>query len=644
MDMVTFAAAKAYTEEYVNDTVKGMGAIQGAQGPQGPAGPKGDDYILTEKDKEEIADIVIENLPEFPEGGGETLEQIQTDWNQKDEEAVDFLKNKPFGDTIKITEHFVMEEGKKINVLHNAELNISGFQIFNTVFTKEQFKNISFIVYENNEEKIIDFSNATFRENDFGFFAITTDGFRVGMFQKTGIMHYDVDIQLNEDDEAVTMPSGIIITQNDLGIYIVTDWFEMKTLPIGYSVRIEYEKTKTLEKTFLPKLNADFDQMDPTKEGYIENRPFGLVKTSKHLIEFMKPEEFNNLTEEEQEEYLNSLMLLKLGDFVPEKDMINELILNIIINIVVKEEDENGEITRKENRIPLGLVLSDEQYLMSFCDEKAKTPTFSLLKSVPEIEAELVKNLGVGMAQFSSIVPFVYEKISGDIVDIEDDIEPGIYAVDIAKLLFNILISSSEDAANSLHIEAIHNVYQKIENKYIKGKTKDFVLKVIPKEQEEEVEGEEGVVEGQEVDDTLILYECDSKEMVNLLMSLFYSGGYSCDYRIFLKIPQEDYMDVYIQLTSIGMGYLKYEDYPYVQIFEFDTNNLELHHVDEVEMFPTGETSSNYGLRKVPLMERLSDAARSTFPITSCNPLLPEGQEELEAELLKIMLNLKDKI
>jgi hypothetical protein len=35
-------------------------------------GPKGDSYNLTKKDKEEIADIVIDSIPNLPNNGGGT--------------------------------------------------------------------------------------------------------------------------------------------------------------------------------------------------------------------------------------------------------------------------------------------------------------------------------------------------------------------------------------------------------------------------------------------------------------------------------------------------------------------------------------------------------------------------------------------
>ena len=37
--------------------------IRGEKGEQGPAGKNGNDYVLTEKDKKEIANIVLLELP-----------------------------------------------------------------------------------------------------------------------------------------------------------------------------------------------------------------------------------------------------------------------------------------------------------------------------------------------------------------------------------------------------------------------------------------------------------------------------------------------------------------------------------------------------------------------------------------------------
>ena len=41
--------------------------IRGEKGPQGPAGKNGSDYVLTEADKEEIADLVLAELPSSEE-------------------------------------------------------------------------------------------------------------------------------------------------------------------------------------------------------------------------------------------------------------------------------------------------------------------------------------------------------------------------------------------------------------------------------------------------------------------------------------------------------------------------------------------------------------------------------------------------
>ena len=71
-------------------------APQGDPGEPGAAGKtpvKGTDYF-TEADKAEIAEMAAE-LVDVPTGGT----SVQSDWNQTDETAADFIKNKPFGET-----------------------------------------------------------------------------------------------------------------------------------------------------------------------------------------------------------------------------------------------------------------------------------------------------------------------------------------------------------------------------------------------------------------------------------------------------------------------------------------------------------------------------------------------------------------
>lgn len=42
-------------------------SIKGETGPQGPAGESGSDYVLTEADKQEIAGLVLAELPSSEE-------------------------------------------------------------------------------------------------------------------------------------------------------------------------------------------------------------------------------------------------------------------------------------------------------------------------------------------------------------------------------------------------------------------------------------------------------------------------------------------------------------------------------------------------------------------------------------------------
>lgn len=62
LDIPDIAAANAATAA----ALKGHGMLKGDKGDPGDPGPKGDpgdDYVLTPADKEEIADLVLEELP-----------------------------------------------------------------------------------------------------------------------------------------------------------------------------------------------------------------------------------------------------------------------------------------------------------------------------------------------------------------------------------------------------------------------------------------------------------------------------------------------------------------------------------------------------------------------------------------------------
>ena len=52
----------------VMDGATGPQGKQGEQGPQGIQGPQGGDYVLTEQDKADIADLVIVGMPVWSGG------------------------------------------------------------------------------------------------------------------------------------------------------------------------------------------------------------------------------------------------------------------------------------------------------------------------------------------------------------------------------------------------------------------------------------------------------------------------------------------------------------------------------------------------------------------------------------------------
>ena len=50
------------------EELRGPQGVPGPQGPEGPAGENGKDYVLTEADKAEIAQLAIEVMPAAEEG------------------------------------------------------------------------------------------------------------------------------------------------------------------------------------------------------------------------------------------------------------------------------------------------------------------------------------------------------------------------------------------------------------------------------------------------------------------------------------------------------------------------------------------------------------------------------------------------
>ena len=549
----------------------------------------------------------------------------------------------PFEGKERVIETLTIQDGDGFKKFFESGLGFRAVKLFDTILTKEQIRN-DFLVkvgYNNVVGVTLNLSDATIEDNELGFFINASNDSKWAVFTKTGILYHEATVDLGKPAK---IPAGLFITEEDLGFYILGDNFEEIKLHNGF-IQIEYEKDKTIETKILPKLNANFDQTDPNKIDFIENRPFGLIESTKHIIKFMDVQEYLNLSEEEQELYLGGLSAYKVDGITLEKDKINEVFFNIIIKQtkMEDEEKEDGSIEKVEKTnidVQLTVRLSDEQYLLSILNEKMKTPIFSLLSSNPELENALVDSMGAEMIQLSLLFPYVYDTIPGEVIDVSiEELNPGVYINVIPALLFNLLVQDFEECSNTktnMYIEAIHNIYQKAEEKYIKGKTKDFVFT--------QIDPYEAGLSEDEISEDTIYFDCNKRELMNLLASIYTSNGYSCDYRTFLKVLVDDELDMYVKLQYIGGYYFKIDNFPYIDVLEFDTENFVLNHYDAYEMFPSNQqdSSSTFSLRKIPIKEKLADLAKSTIPENLQDPFNPIKKIQMSAKIIEIMEKIKE--
>ena len=267
MDVITFASAKKasekHTENYVGDTLAGSGFLKGKSvyeiavengytgsekqwledlkgktGPQGPQGPKGEDYTLTKKDKEDIADIVIETLTDFPEGGGGLTE---VSWED--------IKDKPFeeisaGQIItwdgNVNGLPVIEKQVEIDDDMMAQFNL--YKVSDTIITKERANgyNIGLYTPEGELEIITDF----IKNSGNGIFYTTSKDMQVPLVFVCSQAGNTMDINIDGIEFSVTLP--------ETGVWFMAQLYEGQMLARVTSFEIPAE-IKTLDIKYLPK-------------------------------------------------------------------------------------------------------------------------------------------------------------------------------------------------------------------------------------------------------------------------------------------------------------------------------------------------------------------------------------------------------
>lgn len=203
------------------------------------------------------------------------LAEKQSDWNQNDETAPDYIKNRTHYDTRESQEIEIAFdgniEGKEIIELEEGFLY--AVKISDETYPSDAFINGTIVFYENGEE----FTD-TINENGFNY--ISDDVYGIGN-GNTMVVLNDITI----DD--ISLTKGIWTT------YAINEIEDPLFYTKSISGKITNGILKKIEKKFLPDdigVTPDWNQLDETAPDYIKNKPFGDIGEIHLLAENKLPD------------------------------------------------------------------------------------------------------------------------------------------------------------------------------------------------------------------------------------------------------------------------------------------------------------------------------------------------------------------
>lgn len=258
-------AVNAYLEENPVDSVspeeveeavqaalqeaKDSGEFDGPPGPQGPQGAPGAPGVS-------ITGVSIETGGVEPGGGGE---QVQSDWNQTDATAPDFIRNKPFGEEVSysdvLTLHQMTNEELTESISTGKIVLVSDFyvKVSDSVVKMSDLRNGFTLEFVGEEGEVV---NAT--ADNVGNYAVEyADG---------AIVIYDSLFCI--DDQAVGIDFGDEVVFPEKGLYVpmlVFVMFERMSLSIP-NFRFETISVKQIDAKYLPEATATTFYIDRNEQ------------------------------------------------------------------------------------------------------------------------------------------------------------------------------------------------------------------------------------------------------------------------------------------------------------------------------------------------------------------------------------------
>jgi hypothetical protein len=475
----------------------------------------------------------INDLPES--GGGTSGEQVQSDWEQTNEAMPSFIKNKPFEDNIEITETFIMTDDADLVTIH-AGTGFTAYKLFDTILTKEQIlDSLSVTISPGGVgSAVCSFSDATFQNlTEDSFIAFGENGVTIAIVPRPDKLQYYTS--------NITVPTELNLTET--GFYILVETFD--TIPSGTIVEINYKGTKKIDSKFIPKKRPNFEQEDKTKEDYIENRPIYVLNSHKHIVDWFRDD--------------SVYQLYKIGDFVPQKGLINE-----VTGMVVGD----GTVLKGS----MSLKVSDEKIIMS------------------RSNGDFVGALSLDLGEIP--IYFVYNEY----YDEENDTyyQPGVYVTLLVAILCSAVRQAREEGNPEayLHCEFNCKTYTKLENKYLHNSLETLVIPCDINELENtiDVEPEMGI----KLYDSVV-----SGRMSDLSLKFFVSDLGT---------------EVTVPLRHIGLGIFEAsvfldESFFFNYVYAADTENMCLSFIKKYSPIPQESTeASTYGLRRVSLEDKVKDS------------------------------------
>lgn len=186
----------------------------------------------------------------------DAITQKQSDYEQNDPIQPDFIKNKPFGDDLPITEYFYQAETPNPISFGSETVGFTGYKISGTVLTQEQMAKGIYVTTNGVIENLLSGEMKTVE--DKAVMISLPSGYVYAGFAQTGEIIVDPEY-------------GVSIDVPEEGLYFLVNYGV--ALPEDLTIEFNYIGTKKIDPRFLPE---NFGGSDVVKQYIIPCTPLTL--------------------------------------------------------------------------------------------------------------------------------------------------------------------------------------------------------------------------------------------------------------------------------------------------------------------------------------------------------------------------------